>query len=1120
MHARSLLAAPAVRLLLLSFTVPFATEARGSAQEASTVRRFDEDQELVPSGNLIPLLGDGLFSDVLTGAGAWCVYAAEVPADAEVQFYGAPLDGSSAPVQLTAKPAGSSFGDFAISPSGDRFVYSEFVVGVGWDLFSVPVQGGPVTRLAGPLPLAPQPFTITPDSLQVIVRANVLAPSRYELFRIPIDGGTLTRINDPGLAVGDVGTEWTVRADSSLVLFTSDLETDFLWELYVAPLDGSTAPQKLSGPAIAGTHVFDVSITPDGQTVLYTASHQAPSGRELFAVPIDGSASPIEIGATAPLRRVLSFLATADSSTVLFRADRASLNNFDLWRVPVDGSQLPVEIDPAPLGGRIAEYALSPDDSTVAFVTTDGRLGSMPLFGTSAVPLDDPASSSHEGVEEFVITPDSTRVVYRGDDLVPDRTELFSVPLDGSGLPVRVHRVPDGLGSVTEDWALTDDGQHVLYRGDLQQERQFEVFRSSVLGFGIDDVVVHPPLPNPSRSVFRAQRSVDGSFVTFLADYAANGVPELYSKPLEPLQLARKISQQLPLVSSTSTASGFEAGDGRLLSSLFSPHWGHRLFVRDVGLATAPRLLTRMEDEEAQLSGALRVTRDRSRAFYTWREFAGATCCDLFSVPLDGSTDPVRVTTDLRTSSEDLHYDVSPLSDQVVYVEDGGRRLFAAPLDASASPRLLFTSAAPGQPLRPGPRITEDGLRAVFRVEVSGQELLYVVPIDGSGPETLLSTTVPAGETVEWFTLAPSGAGVFYAQTRAAGGSDLLVVAEDGSGVPQPLTDTGSFVFDTAPDSFELLPDGSGVLFRSLEDGKIELVLQSFASGASRVVLSEPGIGSVDTFASSLAAGAAFFVAEASGSGDVLVRAELDGSSPPVILTAVDANAGAPEVTPDGAWVLYLAGGGLFGVPSDGSGPAVRLNGPPTSSFARGFGIDPASEAVLYYQTDASFQGGLFAAPLDGSVPAVAFHWDRAAGESVRDDSYAISSDGRFVTFHRTAQGEHRGLFLSEWKPSASAVTPVRGSSLGGTVVTVTGSGFDPSTTVTFDGVPATTHTWVSANELRVVAPPSAGGAVPPRGTRAPKRAQVPAPERTVDVVVHRAFFRSELVQAYTYEAP
>ena len=62
--------------------------------------------------------------------------------------------------------------------------------------------------------------------------------------------------------------------------------------------------------------------------------------------------------------------------------------------------------------------------------------------------------------------------------------------------------------------------------------------------------------------------------------------------------------------------------------------------------------------------------------------------------------------------------------------------------------------------------------------------------------------------------------------------------------------------------------------------------------------------------------------------------------------------------------------------------------------------------------------------------------------------------------------------------PTVTSLTPTTGSVLGGTVVTITGTGFLNATGVKFGPVPALSFTVVSNTQITAVAPPRAAGMV------------------------------------------
>lgn len=80
------------------------------------------------------------------------------------------------------------------------------------------------------------------------------------------------------------------------------------------------------------------------------------------------------------------------------------------------------------------------------------------------------------------------------------------------------------------------------------------------------------------------------------------------------------------------------------------------------------------------------------------------------------------------------------------------------------------------------------------------------------------------------------------------------------------------------------------------------------------------------------------------------------------------------------------------------------------------------------------------------------------------------------VTPYGIASGQYTYVAPGLPRPTVSAVSPTSGSSAGGTLVTVTGTGFADGTTVSFGGTPGTSVNVESSTRLTVVAPTHPAG--------------------------------------------
>lgn len=98
----------------------------------------------------------------------------------------------------------------------------------------------------------------------------------------------------------------------------------------------------------------------------------------------------------------------------------------------------------------------------------------------------------------------------------------------------------------------------------------------------------------------------------------------------------------------------------------------------------------------------------------------------------------------------------------------------------------------------------------------------------------------------------------------------------------------------------------------------------------------------------------------------------------------------------------------------------------------------------------------------------------------------AVSADDIPVSGHSTlaesSSGYAPAVQTGSWAstlpaPSVAAMIPGTGSTVGGTVVTLSGTNFLNGSTVTVGGVPVTLVNWVSATELQVTVPAGSPGA-------------------------------------------
>jgi Tol biopolymer transport system component len=166
-----------------------------------------------------------------------------------------------------------------------------------------------------------------------------------------------------------------------------------------------------------------------------------------------------------------------DSRTVVYLADGDRDEVFRLYATSiVDGGT--VVLSAATEVRYFFDMSVSPDGASVVYLSA-GELYAAPIAGGAAVRLDD-----HSGVQDFVISPDSSSVVYRASS--GSALEIYVVSI-GGGTPRKLN-------------------------GPLASGGNVEVgYSCNYYGFG-EDVLPYQISPDGSRVVYHADQTIDGQY--------------------------------------------------------------------------------------------------------------------------------------------------------------------------------------------------------------------------------------------------------------------------------------------------------------------------------------------------------------------------------------------------------------------------------------------------------------------------------------------------------------------------------------------------------------------------------------------------------------------------------
>jgi len=483
-------------------------------------------------------LGADAFSDLLPWSldpdGSHVVYVGQSgAAQTSRELVRAPVDGSSAPSVLAGSQPDRILNAFAFADGGVRIVFQAglqdpFFPFWSGELFSVPADGSssPTAISHGEISgSSSAPFFVGGNG----PFAHYLAPfdsNKTELFRTLAAGGQPATVVSAPLRhepFADVDSESVAYGDGRVLFRANDLGDGSTYHLYSAPADGSASPVRLSADT---GNVNGFVLSPDRRFTIY---HRDDGGNEgLSRTPVAGGAWPVNVtGFTnySPYQ----YEVTPDGSQVVFLS---STFNKGLNVVPSDGSAAPRRLHPGLSFNRyVRRFCLSPDSTHVVFVSNLVNAGSdevysVPLDGSSApLRLNLLLPSGGNVLEEGLAVTPQNYVLYRADQFVNERFELFSVPIDLSTPAIVLGPTPVSGGHVLDVFP----GERAVFLADALEDERFELFAAPADGSEVA-VQLNPALvAGGDVDPLSVRRTADGQYVAFCADAALDGVNSLYS---------------------------------------------------------------------------------------------------------------------------------------------------------------------------------------------------------------------------------------------------------------------------------------------------------------------------------------------------------------------------------------------------------------------------------------------------------------------------------------------------------------------------------------------------------------------------------------------------------------
>jgi hypothetical protein len=372
-------------------------------------------------------------------------------------------------------PVGGDVWRAVITPDSSSVLYvaDQTTDGVT-ELYRVPfATPGVSTKLNGRLVPGGNVFFeigTTPDSSAVVYRATQASAKIIELYRVPLaTPGVSAKLNGALPPNADV-SPFLITPNGTVVVYTVFQRfpnnplpggIDVLMELDSVAFATPGQSTKLSGPVdLNAPHdptvlVSEYQITPDSSAVVYSLSdaHGGDVIRFLYRVPFatPGQSTQL-IWSTSVLPVVRTFKIRPDSSGVVVETQPLSSARHELFLISFANPAVSTKLNgPLVVAGRIPneeniEFAIAPDNSSVVYVTDQttpdvNELHRVP-FATPGVStkLNGPLVAGGgvegfgSGTPPFLITPDSSAVLYQASQTTVGMFELYRVPFATPGI--------------------------------------------------------------------------------------------------------------------------------------------------------------------------------------------------------------------------------------------------------------------------------------------------------------------------------------------------------------------------------------------------------------------------------------------------------------------------------------------------------------------------------------------------------------------------------------------------------------------------------------------------------------------------------------------------------------
>lgn len=479
----------------------------------------------------------------------------------------------------------------------------------------------------------------------------------------------------------------------------------------------------------------------------------------------------------------------------------------------------------------VGAFWLSPDSARVVFrgdPEVDGvrNLYSVPIGGGQVVPLTDNAGPAPSGFfAHVVITPDGSTVVWsglKGDDT----TRLHAVPI-GGGTTTTVS--PD-TGSPADGnvvgFALSPDGATAVFLRESENGAR-RLYSAPVAGGAVTPLSPDPG-SNGDLDVHTYAVSPDGSRVAFMGDVEGEGLERVYSVPIDGGTLSRLSpddGDDPELGSGAGSEIFVTPGGARVIfSGAFVVPGQHRVYSAPLDGGPPVQLSPDVGVSDLRDFRAIGVGAGPRAVLRGDHNGDGEE--DLFAVEAQGG-EVAMLSPDLDLTGFDYDVALTPDGTALVFTgitqPEGVKRIHSVPL-GGGMPTQVSRNTLPSPSLAAYfPRVSPDSGRVAYLgdAETDGIDRAYVACIDGTEQVTLSpndGTDPDLGYSALRLEWTPDGRHLFFVGDMIT--DDLFELYRATATTGDPVTAASNV---RPVGDLEVSPDGKWVVFMTDSGGVVRL---------------------------------------------------------------------------------------------------------------------------------------------------------------------------------------------------------------------------------------------------------------------------------------------------------